>query len=104
VRPLILNSESIYYEKALHAPEQIIGADKINEEIDVAWRHGYWRHVGGTLVISMGHCSATNRIGVNRPGNGVDVSKDNDQQRRLCAITLLTPSRLQNESAGNERY
>jgi hypothetical protein len=45
VRPLILSSEPIYYEKAFNALEQLVGTDKINEEIDLAWWHGYWRHV-----------------------------------------------------------
>jgi hypothetical protein len=45
VRPLVLNSEPIYYEKALNALEALVGADKLNEEIDLAWWHGYWREV-----------------------------------------------------------
>ncbi|ORW32254.1 hypothetical protein AWB91_12415 [Mycobacterium paraense] len=45
VRPLILSSEPIYYEKALNALEQLIGTDKLNEEIDLAWWHQYWREV-----------------------------------------------------------
>jgi hypothetical protein len=44
-RPLILNSEPIYYEKALNALEQLVGTDKLNEEIDLVWWHGYWRFV-----------------------------------------------------------
>jgi hypothetical protein len=45
IRPLILSSEPIYYEKALHALEQLVGTDRLNDEIDLAWWHGYWRHV-----------------------------------------------------------
>lgn len=45
VRPLILASEPIYYEKALNALEQLAGTDKLDEEIDLAWWHGYWREV-----------------------------------------------------------
>jgi hypothetical protein len=41
VRPLILNSEQIYYEKVLNALEELVAADKLNEEIDLAWWHGY---------------------------------------------------------------
>jgi hypothetical protein len=45
VRPLILNSEPIYYRKVLDALEEVVGADKLNEEIDLAWWHDYWREV-----------------------------------------------------------
>lgn len=45
VRPLILNSEPIYYEKVFNALEELVGTDKLNEEIDVAWWHNYWRAV-----------------------------------------------------------
>jgi hypothetical protein len=45
VRPLILRKEPIYYEKALNALEVLVGADKLNEEIDLAWWHRSWRIV-----------------------------------------------------------
>ncbi|MCA2321562.1 hypothetical protein JF732_14765 [Mycobacterium intracellulare] len=45
VRPLILAGEPIYYEKALNALEQLVGTDTLNEEIDLAWWHHYWREV-----------------------------------------------------------
>jgi hypothetical protein len=45
VRPLILTSDPIYYEKVLNALEELIGTDKLNEEIDLAWWHSYWREV-----------------------------------------------------------
>jgi hypothetical protein len=45
VRPLILGSDPIYYEKALNALEALVGTDKLNEEIDLAWWHAYWRQV-----------------------------------------------------------
>jgi hypothetical protein len=45
VRPLILGSEPIYYEKILNAIESLIGAEKLTEEIDLAWWRGYWREV-----------------------------------------------------------
>jgi hypothetical protein len=45
VRPLILGSEPIYYAKSLNALEQLVGAETLNEEIDLAWWHGYWREV-----------------------------------------------------------
>jgi len=45
VRPLILGSEPIYYEKVLNGLEELIGAAKLNNEIDLAWWHGYWREV-----------------------------------------------------------
>lgn len=45
VRPLILRAEPIYYEKALNALEELVGTEKLNEEIDLAWWHQYWREV-----------------------------------------------------------
>lgn len=45
VRPLILASDPIYYEKVLNAVEELIGADRLNEEIDLPWWHNYWREV-----------------------------------------------------------
>jgi hypothetical protein len=45
VRPLILNSEPIYYGKVLDALEAVVGTDKLNEEIDLAWWHDYWHEV-----------------------------------------------------------
>jgi hypothetical protein len=45
VRPLILNSEPIYYKYVLDALEEVVGTDKVNEEIDLAWWHQYWREV-----------------------------------------------------------
>jgi hypothetical protein len=45
VRPLILNSEPIYYRKVLDALEEVVGSDKLNEEIDLAWWHHYWHEV-----------------------------------------------------------
>ncbi|MCW2591766.1 MAG: hypothetical protein JWQ86_4193 [Mycobacterium sp.] len=45
VRPLILSGESIYYEKALNALEELVGSERLNEEIDLPWWHGYWKSV-----------------------------------------------------------
>lgn len=45
VRPLILNSEPIYYRKVLDALEAVVGTEKLNEEIDLAWWHDYWHKV-----------------------------------------------------------
>lgn len=45
VRPLILSSEPIYYAKALNALERLVGTETLNEEIDLAWWHDYWRAV-----------------------------------------------------------
>lgn len=45
IRPLILASDPIYYEKVLNALEELIGTDKLNEEIDLPWWHNYWREV-----------------------------------------------------------
>ncbi|MCX5044079.1 hypothetical protein OG921_12980 [Aldersonia sp. NBC_00410] len=45
VRPLILRKEPIYYEKALNALEEVVGADTLSDEIDLAWWHDYWRQV-----------------------------------------------------------
>lgn len=45
VRPLILSSEPIYYRKVLDALEAVVGTDKLDEEIDLAWWHDYWHKV-----------------------------------------------------------
>ena len=45
VRPLILRKEAIYYEKVLNALEEMVGSDRLNEEIDVPWWHQNWREV-----------------------------------------------------------
>lgn len=50
VRPMILSGEPIYYENALNALEQLVGADALNDEIDLDWWKGYWRHaIDGNL-------------------------------------------------------
>lgn len=45
VRPLILSSEPIYYDKALSALQELVGADTLNDEIDLQWWRDYWRNV-----------------------------------------------------------
>ena len=45
VRPLILSGEPIYYEKALNALEELVGADTLNDEIDLDRWRGYWTEV-----------------------------------------------------------
>lgn len=45
VRPLILSGEPIYYENALNALTGLVGSDRLNDEIDLAWWHGYWQSV-----------------------------------------------------------
>lgn len=45
VRPLVLASDPIYYENVLQALEELVGTDKLNDEIDLAWWHNYWREV-----------------------------------------------------------
>lgn len=42
VRPLILNSEPIYYSTVFDALEEVIGANRLNEVIDVAWWRARW--------------------------------------------------------------
>lgn len=42
VRPLILSGEPIYYAKALDALAELVGADILNDEIDLDWWHRYW--------------------------------------------------------------
>lgn len=59
VRALVLGSEPIYYEKALNALEQLVGTDKLNEEIDRAWWHGYWRHVIDANLAAQAYWVAT---------------------------------------------
>lgn len=50
VRPLILDSEPIYYEKALNALVELVGAEALNDEIDIDWWKGYWQHaIDGNL-------------------------------------------------------
>jgi hypothetical protein len=43
VRPLILNGEPIFYEKALNALEELVGTSILNDEIDLDWWHRSWR-------------------------------------------------------------
>lgn len=45
VRPLILRSEPIYYDKVLDALEVVVGADILGEEIDLPWWRNYWHSV-----------------------------------------------------------
>lgn len=59
VRPLILRKEPIYYEKALNALEQLVGTEKLNEEIDLAWWHGYWRRVLDANLAAQAYWVAT---------------------------------------------
>jgi hypothetical protein len=59
IRPLILGSEPIYYEKALNALEQLVGTDKLNEEIDPAWWHRYWREVIDANLAAQAYWVAT---------------------------------------------
>lgn len=50
VRPLILSSEPIYYEKALDALVELVGAKVLNDEIDINWWKSYWHHaIDGNL-------------------------------------------------------
>lgn len=45
VRPLILSSEPIYYDKVFDALEEVVGSEKLSTEIDLDWWRGYWREV-----------------------------------------------------------
>ena len=50
VRPLILRSETIHYDNVFNALEMVVGAERLNEEIDVEWWRTYWRQaVDGNL-------------------------------------------------------
>jgi hypothetical protein len=59
VRPLILSSEPIYYDKALNPLEQLVGTDTFNEEIDLAWWQDYWRHVIDASLAAQAYWVAT---------------------------------------------
>ena len=59
VRPLILSGEPIYYAKALHALEQLVGTEALNEEIDLAWWRDYWRAVIDANLAAQAYWVAT---------------------------------------------
>lgn len=59
VRPLILSSEPIYYAKALDALEQLVGADALNDEIDIDWWRTYWRSVIDASLAAQAYWVAT---------------------------------------------
>ncbi|MBA4025197.1 MAG: hypothetical protein C0482_22825 [Gordonia sp.] len=45
VRPLILSSEPIYYDKVLDALAEVVGAEKLGEQIDLEWWREFWREI-----------------------------------------------------------
>jgi hypothetical protein len=65
VRPLILSKETIYYGKVLDALEAVVGTDKLNEEIDLAWWHNYWREVVDANLDAQAYWVATRSGKVN---------------------------------------
>jgi hypothetical protein len=51
LRPLILDSEDIHYSKVFDAIEDLVGADKLDEIVDVQWWRAFWsERVDGSLA------------------------------------------------------
>jgi hypothetical protein len=51
LRPLILDSEDIHYSKVFDAIEDLVGADKLDEIVDVQWWRAFWSEpVDGSLA------------------------------------------------------
>lgn len=77
-RPLTLNSEPIYYEKALNAMKEPFGSDKLNDEINLGWWHGYWRQViDANLCAQAYRCTPVNR------GTGLFSKRGGPHRRKL---------------------
>lgn len=59
VRPLILRGEPIYYGKVFDAIEHLVGAGRLDQEIDVAWWRNYWHEATDANLDAQAYWVAT---------------------------------------------
>jgi hypothetical protein len=59
VRPLILSKESVYYDKAFDALKELVGAEKLDSEIDLAWWREYWHEAIDANLAAQAYWVAT---------------------------------------------
>jgi hypothetical protein len=61
VRPLILRGEPIYYDKVLDALERLVGAGRLDEEIDLSWWRNAWNEVTDANLGAQAYMVSTSR-------------------------------------------
>jgi hypothetical protein len=59
VRPLILRGEPIYYDKVFDALEELVGSERLDEEIDLAWWRNYWHEAADANLDAQAYWVAT---------------------------------------------